>query len=576
MSRLPAVVIVVAGVIAYSSGLSTPFLYDDETGIVSNQQIRQVWPLDESLSPPAETPVARRPLVNLTLAINYAFSGLRTRGYHVTNLLIHLLAALTLFGIVRRTLSGLRLRQGDGGQARPGPGASGKARRGRGDGGQRRLRQGDGGQAGARVSELRARLAHDSTLIALASALIWTVHPLNSELIEYVVQRTESLMALFYLLTLYCALRAFEARHRGGKWTVAAVLLCAAGMLSKETMATAPIVVAAYDRVFLFDSFRQAMQKRRRLYIGLAATWVVVAVALASGGRTSVGFSSGTSPWTYLLNQADVVTHYLKLTVWPRALVLDYGLPQPLMWHDVIAPASLLLVLLAMVIAALIHVPEIGLLGACFFIILAPTSSIVPIATEVGAERRMYLPLAGLVVLAVIACYMLMWRIVGARRAPIALAIAAAGVCVAATAGTIARTREYSTRLELARTIVERRPTGRAHFLLATELIAAHREEEGIAEFRAATGDYAPAHFGLGVELAGQQRVDEAIAELNEFIRLRPEDPVVVPARDLLGQLYLAKGQYGAAEDQFTLILEKQPAHASARRYLSALRARRR
>ena len=557
MLRAGAGLIVLAGLIAYSNGLSTPFLFDDETGIVTNQQIRQVWPLDDALSPPAETPVARRPLVNLTLAINYAFSGLQPRGYHVTNLLIHLLAALTLFGIVRRTLTGpkfIHLRQGSGGQAA--------------------LPLGRGAHAGKPVSELRASLARHSLPIAWASALIWTVHPLNSELIEYIVQRTESLMALFYLLTLYCAIRAFESGRRGGKWRVAAVLSCAAGMACKESMVTAPIVVALYDRVFLFESFGEAIQKRRPLYIGLAATWVVVAALLASGGRTSVGFSSGTSAWTYLLNQADVVAHYLKLVVWPRALVLDYGVPQPLMWQDVIAPASLLLVLLVVVIAALVYVPELGFPGACVFIILAPTSSIVPIATEVGAERRMYLPLAGLVVLAVVALYVLVQRIIGERRAAVVSMVVAVALASVATAGTIARTREYSSRLELARTIVERRPTGRAHFLLGSELIAAQREQEAISEFRASAREYPPAHFALGVELAGQQRIDDAIVELNEFIRLMPDDPVVIPARDLLGQLYLAKGQYGAAEDQFTLILEKQPNHASARRYLSALRAR--
>jgi tetratricopeptide (TPR) repeat protein len=269
------------------------------------------------------------------------------------------------------------------------------------------------------------------------------------------------------------------------------------------------------------------------------------------------------------------VTQYLKLTVWPRALVLDYGLPQALTLHDVILPALLLIVLLILAIAALVYLPEVGFLAVCFFIILAPTSSIVPIATEVGAERRMYLPLAGLVVLAVVALYVLAWRTIGQRRAAMAAIAVAVGVAGAGTVGTIARTREYASRLELTRTIVERRPTGRAHFLVASELINAHREDEAIAEFRAATRDYAPAHFALGVELAGQQRFDEAIPELNEFIRLRPDDPVVIPARDLLGQLYLAKGQYGAAEDQFTQILEKQPTHASARRYLSALRAAR-
>jgi protein O-mannosyl-transferase len=99
---------VVAGVLVYLNSLSAPFIFDDQTSILNNSQIRRLWPPTVPLSPGRETPVAGRPIVNLTFAINYAAGGLDVRGYRLTNLAIHLLAALTLFGVVHRTLRSAR------------------------------------------------------------------------------------------------------------------------------------------------------------------------------------------------------------------------------------------------------------------------------------------------------------------------------------------------------------------------------------------------------------------------------------------------------------------------------------
>ena len=68
--RFHAVVLVVAGFLAYATGFSNPFLYDDQTAIVKNAQIRTLSPLSEPLTPPRDTPVAGRPLANLSLAFN--------------------------------------------------------------------------------------------------------------------------------------------------------------------------------------------------------------------------------------------------------------------------------------------------------------------------------------------------------------------------------------------------------------------------------------------------------------------------------------------------------------------------
>ena len=86
----------------------------------------------------------------------------------------------------------------------------------------------------------------------MAVALIWAVHPLLTESVTYLTQRTECLMGLFFLLTLYSAIRGASSGHPW-RWYVTAIVTCAVGMGSKEVMATAPIVVLLYDRCFLPD-----------------------------------------------------------------------------------------------------------------------------------------------------------------------------------------------------------------------------------------------------------------------------------------------------------------------------------
>jgi protein O-mannosyl-transferase len=492
-------VIVVAGLLVYSNSLSSPFLFDDQNSIIGNLQIRRLWPLSIPLSPPRDTPVAGRPLVNLSFAINYAVGGLDPWGYHLANIVIHVTAALVLFGLVRRTLE----------------------------------------TGGLKASGYR------SSDIAFVCALLWLLHPLNSEAVNYFSQRTESMMGLFYLLTLYFSVR---------KWNAAAVIACALGMACKESMVTAPIVVMLYDRIFVFESWKQMMRERRGLYTGLAATWLVLAALMSSTPRTSVGFGAGTSPLVYLLNQCEMIARYLRLAVWPRDLVLDYGLPRPLAFTDVLPQAALIVALGLATIVALIRWPMLGFLGAWFFITLAPTSSFVPIATEVGAERRMYLPLAALIVLFVIAIY----KIIRAPRAAAGVAVCA---CVLLAAGTLIRNREYSSSLSLARTVVDRWPSGRGHFLLGTELLTARQREAGMTELRASATDYPGARYALGTEYLSEGRMDAAIEELDAFIAALPGHANVAPARDMLGRAFAAQGRFGLATDQFERLLRDYPGY---------------
>src|SRR5215831_765479 len=329
MPRKFAVLLLAAIALAtYWNGLHAPFVWDDDKAITTNRSIQQIA---TSLDPPLETPLSGRPVVSLSFALNYAFGGLETTGYHAVNLAIHVACALLLFGIVRRTLS--------------------------------------------RTSGVGAAIPNDA--VAFAASLLWMAHPLVSETIDYTTQRTESLMGLFFLLTLYASIRA---------WPWIAILSCAAGMATKESMVIAPIAVVFYDLVFEFDSVAEALAARRVLYAGLALTWVELGLLLWRFPKSMAG-GTAVSSLRYALNQAQMIGRYLWLSIWPSALVVDYGVPQSLHATDVAVQLVIIAALVALTVIALFRWPTLGFLGAMFFLTLTPTSSVLPIRTEVGADR---------------------------------------------------------------------------------------------------------------------------------------------------------------------------------------------
>ena len=488
---LRAALLVLAGAAAYANALSGPFVLDDQDTIVMNQQIRQLWPPSVVLFPALELPVAGRPVVNVSFALNYAVGGLDVRGYHIVNIAIHIACALLLFGIVRRTLDLPSLRDRFGARCdRP------------------RVRRG-ADLARPSAADRCGRLRHaanraDAGLLLPADAV--REHPSGPAKVGQ-----------------------SAVDHSERNWLILSVIACVLGMGSKESMVTAPLMVVAYDRIFVFDTWKETWQRRLQFYVPLAATWMVLAALVWSGPRfRSAGFSSGVSPWIYLLNQAQMIVRYLRLAIWPRGLVVDYGAPRALTLADAAPYAALVLALVALTIWALDAQAQLGFLGAWFFVTLSPTSSIVPIATEVGAERRMYLPLAAVVVLCVVGLAWLLERYVrlqadseqeaSTRRAHVAGLVALAVVALALAAGTVRRNREYASAVSLARTTVERWPTPRAQTSLGVALVAARQYEEGINELQKALAGDPGAHYTLGVALFKEGKLDEALMHLREFL----------------------------------------------------------
>lgn len=536
------IVLIIIACVVYFNALDNPFVFDDQVAIVKNESIRS-W--RTAVRPPLNTAVSARPLVNLSFAFNYAISGEDPRGYHVLNLAMHIVAGLLLLALLRRTLADVALS------------------------------------------------------IHFLIVLIWMVHPLQTECINYVSQRSEVMMSCFYLAALYAAARALDD-DKPLWWSIGSIAACAAGMLCKETMVTAPLMIWLWAWVFR----RERVARHAALFGGLAATWVIlVAVMLTWPRSESVGFTLGVGVWTYLLNQADMLCRYLQLAVYPHPLLIDYGMPRQLVFADVWQQFMFLASLVMAMLIGLRLRPKLGFAGAWFFLLLSPTSSIVPIVTEVGAERRMYLPLVAIVAL---------FAMVGRRNPRTTLIVGA--VIAAMFAGlSIQRNAQYNDPAVLWLSVVRQTPANsRAHNNLAIHYRKRDEHHLALKHFQAAADlksqesvvylnlgnalvrmdeiektdsrtapavaafekalQYDPENSAalnnLGILLARAKQHDRAMRYFQRAVQVNPDDDI---ARFNLAKLLIAGNRQAEAIVQLKMAIEVNPDNQAARRALRQL-----
>jgi tetratricopeptide (TPR) repeat protein len=375
--------------------------------------------------------------------------------------------------------------------------------------------------------------------------------------VTYVIQRTEVLAGLFYLLTIYGFIRGVDSA-RPWRWYVVSVSACLLGAGSKEVIASAPLIVLLYDRTFLSGSFRAAWRQRWRTYLALASSWLVLGwlVVAAQGRGGTAGFGSGVSVWSYALTQCRAVVLYVTLAIWPHPLVFDYGEMTARSFAEVAPAALCLCALLGAVAVALRRRPVLGFVGAWFFAILAPSSSIVPIATQTIAEHRMYLPLAGVLMLVMVG----VGRIAGRWGT-----IAGFTIIVALTGLTVARNLTYQSALMLWSDTVEKCPENpRAHNSLGQALFDSGHVQESLAQYQIAVRldpTYAEAHYNLAIALARLKRTPEAIDHLQQAVGLQPD---FAPAHNDLGIALADAGRWAEAVTQQETAIRLQPDYVDA------------
>ncbi len=505
----------------YAPSVAVPFFFDDVPAIVENPRLaaRPVW---RALETPPQSPLTGRPIAALSLALNHAWGRLEPWGYHAVNLALHALNSLLLWGIARATF---------------------------------------------RSPLLAPRLGAAADSLASAIALLWAVHPLGSEAVVYTIQRTELLMAFFLLLTLHAAQRSWSSAWPG-IWCAIGVVACALGMASKEVMVSAPILVLLHDRIFRALGSRELFRRRWRFYLPLAATWGILALLVATGTRSrSVGADSIADAWRYLAAQCAVILEYLRLCVWPAGFCIDHGESTEFPRAMVIAGGAVLASILVLTLAALRRAPAWSYPGLWFFMILAPTSSVLPIASEVGAERRMYLPLAA-VVAAIVA---------GARAAcPAARRRVAlgAGLTLLVAAGLLALTRlrieDYRTEERIWQDAIAKRPDNpRPYANLGAYYVKQRDTAKAIGWLERAIAiepRFGTAYATLGDALVAEGRIPEAIRRYEEAVRLIPDHANVYNA---VAKLYLDIGQARRAMELFRRAVELNPELLAARSNLA-------
>lgn len=521
LTILPCLVLGAALLLAYANSFQVPFLMDDDGAVLKNPSVWNLADLKAVLWPPETMTTAGRPLLNLSFAVNHAISGDSARGYHVVNLLVHFLAGLTFFGVVRRTLS---------------------------------------------LPRMAAEVRQVAPLLALVAALGWTLHPLQTASVTYISQRAEALMGLCYLFTLYAFIRGTTEESRYF-WRWSAVSVCVMGMAVKEPMATAPLLVFVYDRAFVSGSFSGAWRRHRSIYLGFLAAWLLLAALMTSHSDAArgVGATAEVTPWIYALTEFKVVVKYLGLALWPHPLVFDYGpgilldgLNAALPWMLVVAG------LLSATAYAWRRSPPLGFLGVAFFLILAPTSTVVPVTFQPMAENRLYLSLGAVIVGLVLAVHR--W----AGRRGLWLGVAIAGVFLALT---IRRNSDYATEQGIWEdNLAKQSGNWRAHYSLGLLYSKMPGREADTLEQFAATVRLRPDHADAQSNLAGMLlnvpgRLDEAVKHAEAALRLNPNH---VYAHANLG-LALAQlpGREQEAIEHFTAAVRLAPDDAEARSTLA-------
>ena len=525
----------------YADTLDFPFVFDDLGAIVHNPTL-SAPSLLAALSPPDDTPVSGRPLVNLSFALNQRLAHSvppAPQGFRSVNLLLHLINALLAYALLLKLLS------------RP------------------------------VVPERVRRRAMPSALLATA---LWACHPLQSEAIVYVTQRSELLVSLCLLLTMHCALAWLECTpHSPARsWLLLAAISCALGVGCKETAIVAPVLVLAIERGFYSDSLALSWRAHRKLYIGMCLGLSPLLLQLLTLPRDrSAGFGLGVSAWQALAVSGHAIAWYSRLSVWPQPLSVTYN------WHfdhafarywledSFVAGLCLLTFWLARSHA------WIAAAGFWFFALLAPSSSVVPIISEVAAERRMYLPLlATTSAFAVAVCYLATRARPSVQTAIGGLSVLLIALCVVAAHG---RAQDYASPEQLFSAALRAAPDNpQAMWGLASALDDSGQSDAALALFeRMAAQRYpyvGPASWGTRGLLAASQiyarRGDQRRAQ-QTLQRALTHDPASTIGKLQSAARLVAVGQEPAAISLLEGALQEPFLRDRIHRELAALYARR-
>jgi|GEM_PF-6518228 len=333
-----------ATVFIYLPSLKGPLFFDDIPAIEQNPAISGPLTIDNLFDTRSQGPLAGRPLVALSFALNYRIAGLNPWGYKITNVCIHILNLFLVFNI---------------------------------------------------FFEITKRFPSVSnpSLYSLFASTVWAFHPINSEAVAYVTQRTELMAGFFSLAAIALHLRAYNESSKRLLNSLLSGTCLIFGVLCKESAAVIPVAIMLVDRGLFFGSWKTAFQRRKYSYAALFASWAVVIPIIMLGPRSrTVGWDLGLSGLEYLKMQSIFIPQYFQTLLWPKNLLIHYPEPDFANQSIYLWPAAFWAAITFLLFRFGLRNWKNILPFALCAILLGPTSSIIPIISEHAAERRMYLP----------------------------------------------------------------------------------------------------------------------------------------------------------------------------------------
>lgn len=425
-------IILLLGIVSYANSLHVPLQLDDDPTVrIVNNAGSDLYSLQAFIH-------RARWFADTTFDLNRRLHGEQVLGYHLVNLAIHLSTAVVIYLFIQHAIGALKQT--------------------------------------FRISGDDDCTAFLQRFIPFSAAALFVCHPVQTQAVTYIAQRYTSLTTLLYVSSLLAYLLARRAmtdrtgRRRAWTWGAACLLLALSAMKSKEIAFTLPLMAVAVESAL----FRGQMLKNR-LFAALVTGLLLViplqliythgagnAENLLENIQSAATETRNISRTDYLLTQFRVVATYLRLLVLPINQNLDYDYP---VYHSLASPevlASLLLHItlagfgLALFIrsqrllpsgtpAAGISMRLAGLGILWFYLALGVESSVIPIR-DVIYEHRIYLPSAGFFMAATAGAA---GFAVHRRRYRGIFLVFTGLVCIALTAGTIARNRKWSSEMEL-------------------------------------------------------------------------------------------------------------------------------
>jgi tetratricopeptide (TPR) repeat protein len=514
----------------YSNTIDSPFVFDDTKTILNDPGIRLTKLTFGNIIKSGFEDSKTRPIALISFALNYYYHQYDPAGYHIVNIIIHILTGYFLYLFIATTLM---------------------------------------------IPSLRSQHDHPA-LIAFLASLIWLVHPVQTQSVTYIVQRMNSMASMLFILSFwfYVKGRLVEVGRTKWLWFTGSALFWLVSLGCKQITLMLPFLIILYEWYFLQNLSKDWFKRSLKLALGIGVLCVLVALIYTDFNPSEKfshlnDFSNNEFTITQrTLTQPRVVIYYLSLLIYPHPsrLNLDYDFPLSYSLTNPITTLPALIIIIGLLILGLYLAKNNRLISFCifwFFGNLVIESSVIPLA--IIYEHRLYLPSMLVSLMTVI----LVYRYIKFKWLSVGIICAFAILC---SFWTFERNNVWQNRLTLWTDCVIKSPNkARPHSNLGRVLAERGRTDEGIVHLVEALRikpDYAVAHNNLGTVMEKQRRFREAIHHYSEAVRIFPQ---FANAHYNLGVIFHRQGRLNKAMQHYSETLKVEKNHAKAHNNIGAV-----